>query len=310
MKKCFILFSAAFLACGCSAQSEAGRIRRIPGPNGDDCLVLSNRFGEAEVSLYGAQIRRYDPAGQVPVLFSPTTSKAFGEGGTVFGGVPYCWPWFNMNGEAQTEGHGFANHSTWRVKDSASSDDVVEVRLTLESTPETKEVWPYDFSAVYTIRLSNRLELDFSTKNTGEAAFDITEGFHCYFNVADVENTVLKGFDGAWVDTVVPDATNYVYRGDYRCDGNLNEVFFNPGGPVEIVDSGNGRSIFVWSRMNAKVILWNPGPDFHIPELGLDDWRHIVCVEPATISRECATRIMPGKTHEIRMTVQSVPGRK
>ena len=278
---------------------------RRPGPGGADILVLSNRHGVAEVSLYGAQIRRYEPAGQAPVLFAPTTPDAFSKGGTMTGGIPYAWPWFNMNGEAHTAPHGFAFRSVWKVLDETGSDDVTEVRLLLESSRETKEEWPYEFRIVYAIRLSNRLELSFSTENTGTAAFDVTEGFHPYFNVAEYTNTVIRGLDGSLIDKIDPDKPNPVQKGEVACAPGMCHVHFAPTGPVEIVDEGNGRSIFVWGRENRKVILWNPGPGFGAPELGPEDWRHIVCVEPANIQRECATRILPGRRHELRMTISS-----
>ncbi len=283
-----------------------GGVTRRPGPGGADILVLSNRHGEVEVALFGAQIRRYDPAGQAPVLFAPTPPEVFGKGGTMFGGLPYAWPWFNMNGEAHTDGHGFAFRSVWKVLDETGSADVTEVRLLLESTEETKKEWPYDFRIVYSIRLSNRLELDFSTENTGTAAFDVTEGFHPYFNVAACTNTLIRGLDGTLVDPIKSGKPTPLWRGDVSCAPGMNAVHFAPQGPAEIIDAGNGRSIFVWGRENRKLILWNPGslPDF--PAFGPEDWRQFVCVEPANIQRECATRILPGRRHELRMTIQSV----
>ena len=285
----------------------SGGVAHSPGPGGADLLTLSNRHGEVEVSLYGAQIRRYDPAGQKPVLFAPGVPAAFEKGGTMFGGIPYAWPWFNMNGEAHTAQHGFAFRSKWKVLDATGSDDVTEVRLLLESSQETKKEWPYDFRIVYTIRLSDRLELDFSTENTGTAAFSVTEGFHPYFNVAETTNTVVRGLHGVVEDKIDPDKPNPVHRGALACSPGMNAVFFAPPGAVEIADAGNARSIFVWGRENRKIIVWNPGPNCGIPELGPDDWRHMICVEPANIQRECATRILPGRVHELRATVKSVP---
>lgn len=304
-------FSVCILLClcGCASPSAApcGGVSRMPGPGGADVLTLSNRYGRVEVSLYGAQIRRYDPAGQAPVLFAPDAPAAFGEGGTMFGGIPYAWPWFNMNGEAQTAPHGFAHRSVWKLLDATGSDSVTEVRLLLESSEETKEEWPYDFRVVYSIRLSDRLELDFSTENTGTAAFDVTEGFHPYFSVAEATNTVVRGLDGAVEDKIAPDKPNPVQRGDLAFSPGMNAVFFAPPGAVEIVDAGNGRSIFVWGRENRKVVVWNPGPKSGILEFGPDDWRHFLCVEPVNIQRECATRILPGRRHELRMTIKSQP---
>lgn len=307
MKTLALVLLSAVL-CGCvSPVGTAVGVTRRPGPGGADLLTLSNRHGSVELSLYGAQIRRYDPVGQVPVLLSPSVPSTFEKGGTMFGGIPYAWPWFNMNGEAHTTQHGFAFRSVWKVLDTTTSDDVTEVRLLLESTEETKREWPYDFRIVYTIRLSDRLELNFSTENTGTAAFDVTEGFHPYFNVADCANTVVKGLKGMPMDMISPDKPNPVCHGDVKCAPGMCSVYFAPFGGVEIVDPGHKRSIFVWGRENKKLVLWNPGQNSGIQELGSDDWRRVICVEPVNIQRECSTRFLPGRLHELRTTIKSVP---
>ena len=276
----------------------------LPRPPANEIVTLTNAHGVAKVSVVGAHVFSYVPAGGEEVLFSVRESD-FMSPEFQHVGIPVVWPWFNMNGEAHTAPHGFAFRSVWKVLDETGSDDVTEVRLLLESSRETKEEWPYEFRIVYAIRLSNRLELSFSTENTGTAAFDVTEGFHPYFNVAEYTNTVIRGLDGSLIDKIDPDKPNPVQKGEVACAPGMCHVHFAPTGPVEIVDEGNGRSIFVWGRENRKVILWNPGPGFGAPELGPEDWRHIVCVEPANIQRECATRILPGRRHELRMTISS-----
>ena len=58
------------------------------------------------------------------------------------------------------------------------------------------------------------------------------------------------------------------------------------------------------------VVVWNPGPvrAAAIPDLGPDDWRHYVCVEPGRVSREtsASATLAAGKEWTLTMDVELV----
>ena len=76
-----------------------------------------------------------------------------------------------------------------------------------------------------------------------------------------------------------------------------------------ILDPGLRRAIAIAARGNAKLVCWNPGAvDLPDRNLGADEWRKFICVEPATLFNEDATvKIAPGESHELLMAVQAVP---
>ena len=83
------------LAAAALVAVAAGADARISGykENNDmDMIALSNKNGSATVSLRGAHIRSYRPAGMDhDLLFNP---KVTSFDGTMHnhGGIPVCWP--------------------------------------------------------------------------------------------------------------------------------------------------------------------------------------------------------------------------
>ena len=81
-----------------------------------DMMEISNKFGSVTLSLMGAQIRSYRPAGmKEDILFAPKTMAIDGTK-HVHGGIPVCWPWFGRNGEPGSVSHGFARTSLYEVR--------------------------------------------------------------------------------------------------------------------------------------------------------------------------------------------------
>ena len=88
---------AAAIAVAALMQADGGVSRSQE--DGMDMMVLSNKYGSVTVSLMGAQIRSYRPAGmKEDLLFAPKTMAIDGTK-HVHGGIPVCWPWFGRNGE-------------------------------------------------------------------------------------------------------------------------------------------------------------------------------------------------------------------
>ena len=195
MEKCVKkVVGAAVIAVAALMQSDGG-VRRSQ-EDGMDMMVLSNRYGSVTLSLMGAQIRSYRPAGmKEDILFAP---KSMVIDGTkhVHGGIPVCWPWFGRNGEPGSVSHGFARTSLFEVRGRTEADDATTLVLGLRPTDETRKVWPYDFDLEYTIRLGATLDLFLRTKNTDARPVKITEGLHPYWRVSDRRRVRVDGLDG------------------------------------------------------------------------------------------------------------------
>ena len=284
-----------------------GRIVFRPSPTGRPFVALANKYGSAEVSLYGAHVTSYRPTGNLPVLFMSKLTD-FRPGTAIRGGIPVCWPWFGSCGAPGSAKHGFARVSAWSVKGTEYSEEETAITLALSDTEATRAAWPHPFSLELRISLAMKLTLVLSTVNTGTEPFSITEGFHPYFLVKDRNAATLRGVDGCpCVDA--RDMREFVQTGDLALDAETDHVFTVSRREYALLDPGLRRAIAVASRGNSKLVVWNPGPvaEGAVPNLAPDDWRGFVCVEPATLFRDAAIEIAPGGRHELWMAVQSVP---
>ena len=80
------------------------------------------------------------------------------------------------------------------------------------------------------------------------------------------------------------------------------------GGSYRLVDVAGGRTIEITSNIERKLVVWNPGPDWAdwkpSCNLGKDDWRHFVCMEPTILPRENALVLKPGESSAFKMSVR------
>ncbi len=276
----------------------------LPRPPANEIVTLTNAHGVAQVSVVGAHVFSYIPAGGEEVLFSVRepdfTSPEFQHVG-----IPVVWPWFNMNGEPGTWIHGFSRRMKWTVVEKAETADVSRLVLELVSDETTRKVWPYDFRLVYTVTLCDRLIVSLATWNTGSLPFEVTEGLHAFFHVSDVDAAVLRGLDGCRNDSLCSDRPDTEFLGDLVFHAGEGRVFTPGRGEYVLFDEGANRAICVAARGHRKLILWSIPESSCTGQFSGDDWKHFVCLEPAAIGRESAVTILPGKRHELQMSVKA-----
>jgi len=289
------------------------RIVFRPSESGSPVVVLVNRYGACEVQLFGAQVLSYRPTGQLPVLFRPRTMR-FDSDKEVHGGIPVCWPWFGACGEPGTGKHGLARYAHWSVRATEYSEDLTEITLGLTDSPGTRALWPHAFALEYKISVSQKLTLSLKAKNTGDAPFLVTEGFHPYFSVRDAAATRVLGVGGCdYVYTKEEGRPAHTHTGDLPLNFAGSKVFaFPKGKPLNeavLMDDGLRRALALVSRGCSKLVVWNPGPidSGAFENLAADDWKRFVCVEPATLFREDGYTLAPGEEHVLQAAIQSVP---
>ena len=87
------------------------------GPGGLPSVVIHNAFGEATISLLGANVIDWTPKDSEPVIWL-SDEASFEQGKSIRGGVPICWPWFGAHeSNADFPGHGFARTELWKFDD-------------------------------------------------------------------------------------------------------------------------------------------------------------------------------------------------
>ena len=242
-------------------------------------VALTNEFGSVAVDTEGALVLSYVPKGGEEVFFRQSGAKA--PGGWYNGGVPVCWPWFNLQGDPGTVAHGFARLKEWTLvtrEDGAKASKAV-FRL------EEAGAYRLDYEVILDASLTLRL----SMCNTGKERFVVTTGLHPYFAVSSPDNVTVTTPEGK------------VLQGRAGMDGGLP---FGEG-VYDVRDRGNGRRMSLKMFGNTTLILWNCGPDEPMKGMAGDDWNRYLCIEPAVIPRAKGFYLHPGETRSIGLAVSA-----
>lgn len=285
------------------------------GPGGLPVLRVATEQCTAEVFVLGAQVMRWAPTGQRPVLHvSPRC--VFKEGKGMRGGVPVCFPWFaDRTDDPRPDGvpspkHGFLRTRPWQVVD-LSLEDNGRVRVTLQARDDdhTRALFDHAFEATAIVSMGATLSVTLEVRNTGGTELPFEEALHTYFEVGDARRTRVLGLDaGPFVDKVDGRARK-TWSGDpLTFAGEVDAVFVGHKGAVTIDDPVFERHLRVEKTGSRTTVVWNPGPVLAqtIPDIGPDAWRSFVCVESANALPH-AVALPPGATHTLTQRVLVIP---
>ncbi|KAK9471795.1 galactose mutarotase-like domain-containing protein [Dipodascopsis tothii] len=262
------------------------------------------------VLLHGANVLSWKVGGVEKLWLSEKaildSSKA------VRGGIPLVFPVFGKATEGPTAAlpqHGFARLSPWEfLGKTESSPLTVQFGLGPESVPAAlASAWPYDFTLVYTIALSETsLKTSMSVENTSTTAWDFQVLFHTYFRIPDVSTVAVTGL----ADTVVKDKVSKseytAAAADVTIAAEVDRVYENVAAPVTITSAG--KPFFALERTNVDdVVVWNPWTkastnmgDFAPAE----GYQTMICVEAGSVSKWNA--LQPGSIWEASQTMTAL----
>ncbi len=194
-------------------------------------------------------------------------------------GIPFLFPMFGRlkdetytwNGKSYHMGiHGFAHTSPWEVGESGT--DFIE--LILESSPETRAMYPFDFRVTLTYRLElNQLSIRLKFENTGDVPMPFNYGFHPYFLTEKAENVQVEARAGVKIDFATGKALPFgegvlsltIPEGAPEAGAALAQL----GSPTAIRIPSEGRQItMAQDESFTQLILWTQAG------------KHFLCVEP------------------------------
>lgn len=259
-------------------------ITRVTGNGGLPMINVSNDHADAVISVYAGQVLSFTPKGAADVLF--VSDKAYyAEGKAIKGGVPICWPWFGADPEGKGRpAHGFMRNrmwSVWETRDNA--DGSTTVILGVESSPETLAIWPHAFGLAMEITVGKTLQLALVTRNTGDAAFTITQALHTYFAVGDIVQTVVTGLEGRQYLDKAADGNGATKQqdGTVSITSEVDRVYLGVPAELAIVDGALNRTIRIIASGNKTAVVWNPWAKIAagMADLQDDDYLRFVCVE-------------------------------
>lgn len=246
------------------------------------CLRLHHACGDSVlVALYGAHILSWTSGAAERLYLSP--QAVFDGHAAIRGGVPVCFPQFNMRGSLPK--HGFARTSVW-TQIAADADAVTTaLELQLHSSPATLAVWPHAFTTTLRIEIApGTLQVTFTVDNTGSAPLDFALALHTYLRIQNLPGVQLQGLAAQpyWDDVA---QTNRLEPGTVTFDGEVDRVYQAAPEALTLVD-GDVQLRIVQSDNLADTVVWNPGAIkcaamADMPDTGFEQ---MLCVEAAQVN--------------------------
>jgi glucose-6-phosphate 1-epimerase len=263
-------------------------------------ISVSNKYGEADISLYGAHVTRFKTHKTMDILWLSPQSY-FEVGRPIRGGIPVCFPWFGPHKtDSSKPQHGFARLMFWDVAETASlPGGETLVKLMLCSSEDTKKFWPHDFCAEMTFVIGKILTATLKVTNTAEAPFDYTCALHSYYNLSSVEEIRIAGLQNTSYYNQL-DGENYTQESEFlEIKTAETRHYQDTVADCVIYDPLFGRGILV-SKSGSKVTtVWNPGEETcaKIEDLPDDGYETFVCIEAVNAFND-VIKLTPGESHE------------
>ena len=261
-----------------------GRVTFLDGQNELPMLEVSSAWSTAEIYLHGAHVTQFKKKDEPPLLFMSQCSR-FAEGQPIRGGIPVIFPWFGPREGLRQ--HGFARVQAWDLKEFApAADGSVSLRFRLPDCPEASGFPP--FTADYIVTVSQALTLQLViTNQSKDAEFTFENCLHTYFEVADVTAISLSGLNGvSYLDTVGGSVEKTETSEALRISAEVDRIYQNTAGTVEIIDPRLGRKIRVEKQGSASTVVWNPWitKSRAMPDFGDEEYERMICVESGNVA--------------------------
>ncbi|KAF9331478.1 hypothetical protein BG006_005677 [Podila minutissima] len=256
-------------------------------------IILTHSTGaSAEVYFYGSTLTSWKVAGKERIFLS---DKAILDGSkAIRGGIPLVFPVFGKGKAphvtASLPQHGFARVTRWKLVNSSEDATTVTVQLGLDHsmiTEEFRNLWPFDFSLVYTVSLTaDNIETGLRVHNIGDRAFDFNTLLHTYFLIPDASAVKVVGLNGVdYVDKVLQ--TSSKQKGDVVIRGEVDSVYANVNTlKLEIQYDPSGKGIQVQKNGLGDIVVWNPWTEkaSGMADFGDEEFHKMICVEAGQVA--------------------------
>ncbi len=270
---------------------------------------VSNAFGTASIALQGAHVMTWQPRGQQPVIWLSEQAK-FAPGKSIRGGVPVCWPWFGPHAtDPKFPGHGFARTVPWELIDiEALPDGRMHLVFEIIQNDATRAQWPHPSRARSIITVGQELEVQLVTTNTGTEPFQLGQALHTYFQVGDIRQVTLHGFDGCEYIDKVADGARKQQQGPVTFTQETDRIYLDTYGYCEIRDPVLNRSILITATGSRSTVVWNPWTEKaeKMGDLGPDGYLKMVCVETANAAEDVVV-LKPNQEHVMAAQCRLLP---
>jgi D-hexose-6-phosphate mutarotase len=278
---------------------RAGRIAFERSPLGGPVAVLAAPGGRAVVSVKGAQVLSWQPAGASEVLWLSPVAR-LDSGKAVRGGAPVCWPWFGAHpDDAKKPAHGFARTADFQGASVEIDSRTTALTLALEPSTANRALWPHDARLEVIISIGERLHIALTTTNRGRGPLPLSQAIHTYFRVGDIAAVTVDGLDGCRYRDALSGET-LRQSGALRIDSEVDRIYETAPSPLVLVDTALRWRITISAGGSASTVVWNPwvAKAERLGDLGPDGYRHMLCLETANAGADLRL-LAPGTSHTL-----------
>lgn len=272
--------------------------------NSLDYLEISNTHAQAKIALQGAHLFYFQAKGKKPLLWL-SESSYFEKGKPIRGGIPVCWPWFGAHkSDKSLPNHGFARTALWEHITTEEDAQETRVTLRLESTEETRRLWPFDFELTLTLCVGAELRLSLTTTNTGNKAFRISQALHSYFAISNISKVYVEGLEGKKYYNKVDDSFDNLQKGKLWFEQETDRIYEEISTPIVLRDGD--ETTVISSEGSHTAVVWNPGEALANKMADLSDYQHMLCIESAN-ALEDEPLIAPRQSYTLTASISQVP---
>ncbi|WP_252273726.1 D-hexose-6-phosphate mutarotase [Pseudomonas subflava] len=285
----------------------------------DELTCWRVRLGEAEllVAQQGAQVLSYQRGEQPPLIWL-SEQAAYQRRQSVRGGVPVCWPWFGDLGRnppalqaqhanpGEAPFHGGVRGLDWQLQGIDERDGGVHLGFSFDTRQNPLPDWPHAAELRLDIRLDERLHLDLTSRNLGDAPLALSQALHSYFAISDIHQVEVQGLDGCRYIETLEDWQERHQQGALRFTGETDRIYLDVPSRLRLHDAGWNRDLLLETRHSRSAILWNPWIDKaqRLSAFADDAWQRMLCIETANVWDDCV-ELAPGESHSLGVSLWS-----
>ncbi len=253
-----------------------GRVRFMEGVGDLPMVSVTTEWSSAEIYLHGAHVTHFQKTREAPLLYLSQVSR-FEAGQPIRGGIPVILPWFG--GRAGLPAHGFARTQPWDLREITTARDGGVV-LHFQLISKGGSAGFPAFVADYVITVRDTLSLELTVTNAAaKESLEFEECLHTYFAVGDIASAAIAGLQGVrYLDKVDNFAEKQETAEAIQISSEVDRVYLNTTGPVEIHDANLKRKIRVEKEHSASTVVWNPwiAKAQQMADFGNDDYQKMV----------------------------------
>jgi len=144
--------------------------------------------------------------------------------------------------------------------------------------------------------------------NTDGKAFTFTFAYHNYFSVSDISEVRIEGLETMDFLDNLQNRQRFTEQGDaITFESEVDKVYVSTSTKIAILDHERKRTLVLRKDGLPDAVVWNPWDKKAkaIPDLGDDEYKHMLCVEAAAVEKSITLK--PGEEWKGRQEISAVP---